>query len=474
MIHANLPEAYKLLHEGSMAMVKVMANGICIDTKYTEQQTVTLKRKLEELEWELKSTDLYKEWEAVAKAAGSKLEFTKDEQLRKVLYDRMGLAVGKQTEKGASSVDSETLRNLSKDVPELSLLLTWRKHDTVLNTFLSQILREVKDGVIHPIVNLHLIPTYRSSMEAPSFQNQPKRDEVQAQIVRTAFVPRKGRHLLEIDFSSAEVKGAICYHKDPTMMKYDTDPKSDMHRDMAMQCFKLTRDEIGRKGSKGFGAIRHIAKNGWTFPQFYGDIYMHCAKNMWDMGGAPEAVLADGTGLRNHMKEEGIGSLALFTDHLEHVEEDFWGRRFRVYNQWKDDVWDYYQEHGYVDLLTGFRCSDITDRNKVINRPIQGTAFHWLLWSLTRLQEQIEKRGMKSLIVGQIHDSIILDVPPAEVDDVMEIATFIMTDRIKKHWPWIITPLEIEAEMSPRDGSWYDIKEIVKEDGSWGWKKKAA
>jgi DNA polymerase I-like protein with 3'-5' exonuclease and polymerase domains len=61
-------------------------------------------------------------------------------------------------------------------------------------------------------------------------------------------------------------------------------------------------------------------------------------------------------------------------------------------------------------------------------------------------------------VIGQIHDSIVLDVNPHELDQVLKILECIMCNDVRQHWPWIIVPLEIEAELSPVDGSWADKK----------------
>ena len=67
---------------------------------------------------------------------------------------------------------------------------------------------------------------------------------------------------------------------------------------------------------------------------------------------------------------------------------------------------------------------------------------------------------MKTLIVGQIHDSIVSDVYQKELKNYLEIAKQVMTIDVRKHWKWIIIPLSIEAEVAPVNGSWYDKKEV--------------
>ena len=68
---------------------------------------------------------------------------------------------------------------------------------------------------------------------------------------------------------------------------------------------------------------------------------------------------------------------------------------------------------------------------------------------------------MKTKIVGQIHDSIVADVPDSEFKAYLELSNEVMTKQIIQHWPWIITPLEVEAEASPVNGSWFEKKVIA-------------
>ena len=111
-------------------------------------------------------------------------------------------------------------------------------------------------------------------------------------------------------------------------------------------------------------------------------------------------------------------------------------------------------------MLTGFRVDGIYGRNDVINYPVQGAAFHCLLWCLIQLQRWLNAAGMKSLIVGQIHDSIVLDVTDDEAKEVLAKAHEIMTEDLPKHYSWIIVPMEVEAEMTPLGGSWFTKEKV--------------
>jgi DNA polymerase I-like protein with 3'-5' exonuclease and polymerase domains len=100
------------------------------------------------------------------------------------------------------------------------------------------------------------------------------------------------------------------------------------------------------------------------------------------------------------------------------------------------------------------------DQKQACNYPGQGTAFHCLLWSFTQLDERMRKEKWDTRLVNQIHDSVILDVNPNELEHVIDTAQEITTVRLAEHFPWIIVPMQVEMALSPVDHSWADKKDI--------------
>lgn len=296
-----------------------------------------------------------------------------------------------------------------------------------------------------------------NSSDSPNFQNIPKRDEEAMLIVRKALYPRPGYQLLEVDFSGLEVRIAACYHKDSTMLKYIKDPTTDMHRDMAIQIFKL--DDFV-KGTHD--VLRQAAKNGFVFPEFYGDYYVNCASNMacgwlklpngtWSAG---QGIQINGVYASDHMISKGLSSLSKFEKHVKTIEDDFWFNRFKEYAEWKERWYKVYKKYGYIDLLTGFRCSGVMSKNEVINTPVQGAAFHCLLWSFIEMDRLLIEQKLDTKLIGQIHDSMILDVNPAELDTIVALVRRVTCIDLPKAWTWINVSLDVEIEMCAVDDSW--------------------
>ena len=451
-INPKTEEAYQLFHDGILALCRAEQQGIRVNIDYIKNKKEQLTRKIDRLETTFQDSKFYRHWEHSKKG---KVNIYSNQQLSHFLYNVKKIAPPKKTVSGQGATDEDALKSLG--IEELDKLLQIRKLKKVKDTYLDAFLREQVDGYIHPFFNLHLVRTFRSSSDSPNFQNIPKRDEEAMRIVRRALYARPGHQLLEVDFSGLEVRIAACYHKDSTMLKYIKDPTTDMHRDMAIQIFKL--DDFV-KGTHD--VLRQAAKNGFVFPEFYGDYYVNCASNMacgwlklpngtWSAG---QGIQINDTYASDHMISKGLTSLAKFEKHVKTIEDDFWFNRFKEYAEWKERWYKVYKKYGYIDLLTGFRCSGVMRKNEVINTPVQGAAFHCLLWSFVEMDRLLIEQKLDTKLIGQIHDSMILDVNPTELDTIVSLVRRVTCIDLPKAWTWINVPLDVEIEMCAVDDSW--------------------
>ena len=453
-IEATTADAYRLFHEGALALARAEREGIRIDIEYCRRKKEHLERKIKYYQKHLEDTKLYKRWFHIYK---NKINIHSNQQLSKILYQIMKIEPTKTTETGQGSTDEDALRRLN--VEGIDLILAIRKLTKVKNTYLEAFMREQWEGYIHPSFNLHNVRTYRSSSEGPNFQNIPKRDKEAMKICRQAILPRPGHMLIEADFSALEVNISECYHKDPVMMKYLLDKNSDMHLDMAKQIFLL--DDMSKK-IPSHAVLRQGAKNAFVFPQFYGDYYGNNARGLIEWAKLPAGKwkdglgieLPDGTTISTHLRAKGIKSFDQFTEHLKAVEDDFWNRRFKQYGAWRKKAVKDYQRRGWLKLHTGFVCSGAMRKNEIVNYPIQGSAFHCLLFTFIELSKIAYQENWKSKIVGQIHDSILIDAHPAELERIKDVLRIIVKEKLPKAWKWIIVPLEIDIDEYGVDQSW--------------------
>lgn len=457
-------DGYRLLHQGAIALAEVEANGIRIDVPRLTATENELREKIRGLRKELEQDEVWKLWR---KRYGAKANLTSREQLANILHVELKLEVEDHTESGRPSMDEESLQKF--DNPFVDRLVRVMKYEKAVGTYLKGIRNEVVDGFLHPVFNLHTVRTYRSSSDSPNFQNQPVRDKEIAELIRQNFIARPKSVLVENDFKGIEVSVSACYHHDENFISYITTPGKDMHRDMAAQIYCLEPAQVSKDA-------RYGAKNKFVFPQFYGDYYVSCSRSLWDWIEKGKLVGPDGKPLKKHLRREGITELGAcdpeadplpgtFEAHVQSVERDFWEKRFRGYGQWRKDWYALYLERGYFDLLSGFRVHGIFRRNAVTNYPVQGSAFHCLLWTLIRVNKLLRKYRMRSKVVGQIHDSLIGDVRVDELRDYLCIVEETVTQELRKAYEWLVVPLEVECEICPSGASWFQKREVRFKDG---------
>lgn len=463
-VHAVRQQGYQLLHDGLIAFAEIEANGIRIDAPRLEKTIVDLTEKKRTLSTELEKDEIWKIWR---RRYGSKANLTSTDQLATVLHDELNYEVKKTTEGGSPAVDEEALGHI--DHPFIQKYVRFKKYDKAGGTFLRGIQKETVDGFLHPSFNLHIPQTYRSSSDSPNFQNFPVRDKEISELIRSHFIARKNHVLVENDFKGIEVSVSACYHKDENFISYITTPGKDMHRDMAAQVYCLEPGQVSKD-------TRYGAKNKFVFPQFYGDFYVSCAKALWEWIDKGKLKGPDGQSLYEHLKANGIKKLGAcdpeesplkgtFEKHLQEVENDFWNNRFMQYGQWRKDWYKAYLQKGYFDMLTGFRVHGSLRRNMVVNYPVQGSAFHCLLWTLIQVNRMLRKYKMRSKIVGQIHDSLIGDVHRDELRDYLQLVEHVVTVQLRKHYTWLVVPLEVEYEIAPEGGTWYQKREVKFKQG---------
>lgn len=457
--------AVRLLENGCDALADIEANGVMVSRPNLKAAFRRCDEIIEETQARmLKDEEVYPSWK---KRFGESTNITSGPQLREVVYGILGHQPVKKTSTGLDSVDKESMNHLDYQfIRDREKCVGLGK---LKSTYLKGIERELvrhDDGLwyVHPMYSLNSVVTYRSGCSKPNFMNIPVRNPLYGELVRSCYAAPPGYHMAEIDFSGVEVKVGCCVHKDPNMVRYINDPTTDMHRDQAMRLFKLTKEQVNKK------TTRDVSKNMLVFPEFYGGVYFQCAPDIWEALNDPQRnfrVGEDGISIRKHLRKQGITKLGdcdpradngpeTFVNRVREVERAMWEKDFPVYAKWKRTFWEQYQREGGFSTVTGFRVNLHMKRNEVVNSPVQGPAFHCLLWTLIQMTRWLRKNKMKSRIVGQIHDSAIFYLWPPESDEVMSHAKWLMTEALPQEWKWITVPLEVEGEITPIGGTWIE------------------
>jgi len=444
-------DAYRLLHEGSLALTRMESNGLPIDCAALDAALADISARIKDQEDRLREMPEYAEQR---KRFGVKAKLGSREQLADIYYNVMGYPGGiVNPETGKLSLDDRALKELG--TPYAKLFQHTQKLHKLRGTYLMGFKNELCDGRVHAFFNLHKVVTYRSSSDSPNLQNIPIRDPDIGRAIRGIIKPHEDdKVIVEIDYSTLEVVIGACLHGDPTMAEYLM-TGFDFHKATAQECFFM--QEVPKP-------LRQLAKV-TNFSLIYGDFYAAIAKKLWDGVNSltVENSKVDGKSVLEHLQSRGIKRLGAerdegpetFTGHIKGVCDRFWGIRFPVFAKWRKDTWDNYLRKGYLYTKTGFRIWGVFKRNEILNVETQGCAFHCLLQSAVDITKQIIQKKMRTKLICQIHDSLLAEVPVSELDDYVEMATYTMTEGLRAKWNWIKLPLGTEVEVGR---SWAEKK----------------
>lgn len=481
---ATRADAERLMFKGALAMSQLSQNGICIDMQQLDRQISMAEEEIAEIQGRLKKDDVWLVWR---KTFGDQAVMGSKAQLAKVIFDKLGYQRPRATSKKHRSDEYDADKRESKhdeatfqdvDLPFIKDFFRCEKLKKMLGTYFLGLKREACDGKIHPFFDLHKVISYRSSSSMPNFHNVPKRNKEVSARIRQCFIPRRGRRFVEVDFKGVEVAVSACYCGDRNLIRYVSDSSTDMHRDLAARLFGFDVDFLLKNKPWAKATVRDWAKNRMTFPQFYGSVYFQCAPSLWKAV-ISGAKLPDGkTTIQEHLAKQGIRELGdiepgarikagTWVHRVKQAEDYLWNEMFPEFTAWKKRWHRKYLKRGYFDSLTGFRYTGLFKKNDVLNYATQGSAFHCNLQVIIWLLEEIRQREMRTMLIGQVHDSDLADTPDRELQDYLNLIHGLTTKRLPQTWDWINVPMEIEVDVGEIGDSWRNLKEWVMRDGIW-------
>jgi uracil-DNA glycosylase family 4 len=427
----ELQNAYDLWHDSTETCADIETTGLFVDGEHYEREKENLKKRHDFVKNRLDTSDeakLFKE------KTGKELDIDSNDDLRTLLYELLNYPIITRTTKTkVGAVNVEALDQFK--TPFVQDIKTLRKLQKIRSTYLIQFLRESiefndprfgKRLMIFPNFPIHLVRTYRGSSESPNFQNIPQRDPLAKKLVRSGIVPPPGMKIAAADYGAMEVRIIACYFKDSVLIKEIFDG-TDPHGEWAVD---LKLDE-----QKEWKQARYDAKNGMVFPLFYGSYYKSI-----------------------HADLEGRG-YSISPERVQNSENRFW-KKYAATRKAQENLVLYYKRTGFIPLLWGHRRRGNLDRNKIFNTPIQGSAFHCLLWSLNQMRKIRKEEGWLTRNPAQIHDEMMFYMEPSEEKHVIKTVTRIMTEDIRDKNQFIIVPLLAEWKMAPIDASWYEVEDI--------------
>lgn len=354
--------------------------------------------------------------------AGEEFNINSPKQLGVVLFEKLGLKAAKKTKTGYST-DAEVLQDLSDKHEIIPCILEYRQLVKLKSTYVEGLVKVIhpETGRIHSSFNQTVTATGRISSTEPNLQNIPIRTELGREI-RRAFIPAEGYMFVDADYSQIELR-VLAHITDDEMLKKAFVDGMDIHTITASQVFHVPVDQVTSDMRRSAKAVN------------FGIVY-----------GISDFSLAKDIGVTKKEAARYIdGYLSTYPGVREYMEETV-----------KTG-----QEKGYVETLfhrirhipelksSNFQVRSFGKR-VAMNTPIQGSAADIIKIAMVRVWRELRERGLKSRLILQVHDELIVETALDELDVVKEIVKSNMEAAVSLSVPLI-------ADVSTGT-SWYEAK----------------
>ena len=353
--------------------------------------------------------------------AGEVFNINSPKQLGVILFEKMGLPNGKKTKTGYSTA-ADVLDKLAPDYPIVSEILEYRQLTKLKSTYADGLAGFIQtDGRIHGTFNQTITATGRISSTEPNLQNIPIRTEL-GRLLRKVFVPEEGYVFVDADYSQIELRILAHCSGDEQLIQAYREAR-DIHRITASQVFHIPFDEVTDLQRRNAKAVN------------FGIVY-------------------------------GISSFGLSQDlsitrkeAAQYIENYF--QTYPGIKTFLDESVENAKEHGYAVTLYGRRrpvpelkSSNFMQRSfgerVAMNAPIQGTAADIMKIAMLGVNRELKKRNMKSRLILQVHDELLIEAYQDEVEEVQTI----LKDQME-HAAELKVPLIVDMH----DGNnWYEAK----------------
>ncbi len=358
---------------------------------------------------------------AIQAAAGTPFKVNSTPQLRTILFDQLGLTPQKKTKTGYST-DAASLEKLKGQHPIIDLLLRYREVEKLRSTYGESLLAEVAaDGRIHATFNQTVARTGRLSSDAPNLHNIPVRTEEGRQF-RAAFVAAPGFELLVADYNQIELRVIAHLARDPGLIAAFT-AGEDIHTSTAARVFGVMPEAVSSEQRAKAKMV--------SYGLAYGMEAYGLAQRL--SMGVPEAQ-------------------AILDAYFE---------AFPNVKAYMERTVEEARQRGYTETLMGRRrpIPELSSSNhrirqagerQAMNAGIQGLAADIFKVALVDIDAALEGAGVRSRLVLQVHDEVLLEVPPDEHDEMAERIPALMAGACD-----LLVPLEVHYAFGP---SWAAAK----------------
>ncbi len=381
-----------LLEQVEMPLVPVLMEMEMAGIRIDQDQLIELSKNLHH-QLQLLEEDVYA-------MAGEKFNLQSSQQLGRILFEKLKLPTIKKTKKKTGySTDVEVLTRLAEQHELPAFLLRHRSLAKLKSTYVDALLDQIgmETGRVHTSFNQTVTATGRLSSSDPNLQNIPIRTE-EGRAIRQAFIPRSGWFLLAADYSQIELR-LLAHYADDAILIDSFNNDEDIHARTASEVFMAPLDQVSDE-------LRRQAK----------------AINFGIMYGMSAFGLSRELGISNKMAQTYI---------------DQYFERYSGIKTYMEDTIARARETlrvttllGRLRLLPDIKSGNPTVRQfaerTAINTPIQGTAADLIKIAMIQVHAALKEKKLQTVMLLSVHDEIVFEVPPDELDVVKSLVTEIM------------------------------------------------
>ncbi len=371
----------------SRVLQRIERNGVLIDVALLQAQSHELGTRLLEIERQ------------AHEQAGQPFNLNSPKQLGEIFFEKLKLPVVKKTPGGTPSTDEEVLQKLAEDYPLPKILLEYRSLSKLKSTYTDKLPKMLNPatGRVHTNYGQAIAVTGRLSSNDPNLQNIPVRT-AEGRRIREAFIASPGNVIVSADYSQIELRIMAHLSGDEGMLRAFASGE-DIHRATAAEIFGVPVPEVNSDQRRAAKVI--------NFGLMYGMSVFGLAGNLGVERSAAQMYM------------------------------DKYFTRFAGVKRFMDDVRLQAKSHGFVETVFGRRLwlPEINSPNgprrqgaerAAINAPMQGTAADLIKLAMIAVQDWLDTEKLSSIMVMQVHDELVLDVPEAELALVKQMLPALM------------------------------------------------
>lgn len=406
-------EMTNLLENIEMPLVEVLGFMEYEGFKADKEVLLELQEK-----YDLKIKELE---EIIYRIAGEEFNINSPKQLGLILFEKLNLPVIKKTKTGYST-NAEVLESLREQHEIIDYISAYRQVVKLKSTYVDGLLSLMtKDDRIHSSFNQTITATGRISSTDPNLQNIPVRQEM-GRVLRKAFISKDEYTLVDADYSQIELR-ILAHMAEEDILIESFSKDEDIHSRTASEVFSTPLKEVTKEMRSAAKAV--------NFGIVYGVSDFGLAQNL------------------NIPVKEAKGYIDLYFSRYPKIKE------------YMDNTILEAEEKGYVTTLLGRRryIPEINSKNKILrslgkrlamNTPIQGTAADIIKIAMVKVFKRLKSEGMKTKLILQVHDELILEAPNDEVEKASLILKEEMESSLK-----LKVPMGVDVNVGK---SWYETK----------------